>query len=111
MNNLAKINEKLDAVGSILDKVKKAKETQADCGISNDDLMCSIENIKWTIAWLRDDIYSLHDRYANHTQKGHIPPILGADKMEKALKVLSMDKDYEVQKPVIYARANVIEIG
>lgn len=58
---------------------------------------------------LRDYIYGLESKmYAQMDthKKGHLPPILGADKMSKALKTLGCDGDYEIQKPVIYARAS-----
>lgn len=43
--------------------------------------------------------------FIRHHMDGHLPPILGAEKLEKALEVLKIRDDYEVRKPVIYASA------
>jgi len=37
-----------------------------------------------------------------HT-KNHLPPILGAEKLQNALKILEIDKDYVVQPKTIFA--------
>ena len=48
-------------------------------------------------------IYSLEDYLYNHISKGHIPPIVGAEKMNKALSALGLDGDYKVEKRTLYA--------
>lgn len=51
------------------------------------------------VNYIEQDIY-------NHKTKGHIPPILGAGKMENALTVLGIGSDYEVKKPIIWTSAS-----
>lgn len=58
------------------------------------------------ISSLADNMYAgdeyLHKRMDDH-MKGHIPPIEGAGKMNKALKALGMDEDYACMKKTVYA--------
>lgn len=61
-------------------------------------------------------IYALEDDFSMHKSpaKGHLPPIMGADKMNKALKALGLDGDFECQKRIIYAsspkKSSILEI-
>ena len=50
-----------------------------------------------------NNLESMFYTYVSNHQNGHLPPIVGAEKMAGALKSLGVDKDYEVRKPVIYA--------
>jgi len=66
----------------------------------------SMEDIRWInerIGSLRDELYRLWDDLYNHKHNGHIPAINGAKAMNKALKSLGLDEDYEVERKVIYA--------
>lgn len=51
------------------------------------------------ISYLEDGFYS----YADVHGKGHLPAIMGAGKMEKCLKTMGLDEDYQVMKPMIAA--------
>ena len=59
------------------------------------------------ISSLSDDFY----RYQQEHSEGHLPKILGAEKMENALESLGIDRDYEVKKPIVFARQGRTLIG
>lgn len=55
-----------------------------------------------------DRVYSyasrVEDALYNHANSStHIPPIQGAGKMQKALKALGIEDDYDIQKRTIFA--------
>lgn len=51
------------------------------------------------------------DNLYKHMDGGHLPPIKGAGKMEKVLKALDLDDDYQVIKPAIYSFASTVKGG
>lgn len=61
-----------------------------------------LEYINARINYLREDLNYYRDQFYNHTQ-GHLPKIVGASAMEKALKAIGLGDDYTVEKRVIYA--------
>jgi hypothetical protein len=58
---------------------------------------------------LRSYVYqiegSFYDAMREH-RVGHLPPIKGAGKLEKAMEKLGISDDYEIIKPTIYASAS-----
>ena len=63
------------------------------------DYVRSIQNYAYEV---ENSMYKMHSEH----QVGHIPKIQGAGAMEKALKALGIDKDWEIIKPVIFASKN-----
>lgn len=90
-----------------------ATVSTADDKGENVDVRSAIDSaIQWVMyeiqyreRWLQNRLDDIYD-YMDEHRKGHLPPINGAEKMEKALKVLGIGEDYEVRKPVIFARAS-----
>ena len=54
------------------------------------------------IDWMRESVNDIREMFWQH-QEGHIPKIVGATAMTKALKALGLDGDYDVAKKTIYA--------
>jgi len=53
---------------------------------------------------------SLWDYIGNHNE-GHLPKILGTEKMTNALKALGLDGDYNVAKPTVWAsKVSTLEV-
>lgn len=71
-----------------------------------EEFMSMIENVYSYTDYRFNSILSELDRlytsFYQHTQN-HLPPIVGADKMTKALKVLGLDGEYDVAKKTIFA--------
>jgi hypothetical protein len=61
------------------------------------------QEMQYQMNWLWAEIDWIANRLYKHESNGHLPPINGAEKMKKAIDVLGIGGDYEVQKPVIYA--------
>ncbi len=80
------------------------------CGPSWDDLSNLAQYIfremQYQTNWLSAELSYLEHAFYSH-QKGHLPPISGAEKMQKALTVLGIGEDYEVQKPVVWVQASL----
>lgn len=53
--------------------------------------------------WLLGIITSLENAFYNHITRGHLPPIEGPEKMEKAIEALGISGDYKVEKRVVWA--------
>lgn len=62
-----------------------------------------------SIQYLNQRIDNLFQALSNHIDNGHLPPIEGAEKMKKALQVLGIDKDYQIQPTIIYAEDGMPE--
>jgi hypothetical protein len=97
-------------------KVKKAdkaaKASMGDCievelkvEAEVDEPEVTQEDLDWIrsqIEWVRIDINDLYNMHFRHME-GHIPAIVGADKMNTALEALGLANDYKVEKKTIYA--------
>lgn len=62
------------------------------------------------VGYLERSIGNLQERLYDHTSNGHLPPIKSAGQLEKAIKVLGIGDDYQVVKPVIWAKKREIEV-
>lgn len=85
---------------SIADCQKKFQELKGD-GLSEDPRFEALYN---NLGYIIKYIYQVEDSLWNYRiehAKGHLPQIKGAGKMQKALKTLGMEDDYEVTKPMI----------
>lgn len=71
-------------------------------GVSKDEMKALADYIEYRIQSVRRDIENLYTRFWEH-QDGHLPKIVGAANMEKALEALGMAGDYKVEKKTIYA--------
>ncbi len=65
-----------------------------------------LKEMQYQNNWLSSQISYLSEQFYQHS-KGHLPPIMGAEKMENALKTLGVGGDYEVRKPVLYSQASL----
>ena len=98
--NLPKKEVKAD-VGEMDDSTET--EDSMDCCPPKDDYLYYMVDVLYRyIESVSSDLW----RYQWQHQEGHLPPIIGAEKLTNALKALGLEKDYEVKKPVIYASAS-----
>lgn len=102
-------------------KVKKgekaAKASMGDCievelkvDAEVDEPEVTQEDLDWIrsqIEWVRTDINDLFNMHFRHME-GHIPAIVGADKMNTALEALGLANDYKVEKKTIYANDGTV---
>ena len=61
------------------------------------------KEIQYQFNWIWSEVAYLENAFYKHASNGHLPPIVGADKLQKALEILGVGGDYEVRKSVIYA--------
>ena len=55
---------------------------------------------------LRTYIYKLEDQLYTHASEGHLPKIVGADRMNYCLKTLKLDVSYKAEPKIVYASKN-----
>ena len=55
---------------------------------------------------INENHQNIHARMDKH-EDGHLPKIVGAEKMNAALKALGMDGDFEAKKQTVYAAKSV----
>lgn len=63
------------------------------------DMYQMISYIHTRINYLQEDFY----HYTSQHQKGHLPPITDAGKLEEALQKMGLGDSYQVIKPVVFA--------
>lgn len=64
-----------------------------------------MDNIDRRISYVHDRINETQDYTVKHCNSNHVPPLKAAA-MQKFLKVVGMEDDYEVSKPMIYCSAS-----
>ena len=107
MNIPKELQELRANVEELVKKYKEIKGSPDEMGPNHDDKMKDMEDMMFRmisyvhsrISYLENDIYG----YMGSHQKGHLPPILGAGKMEDCLKTMGLSDDYQVYKPMIAA--------
>lgn len=103
--------KKLDEMFASLEtKYKSKADAPVQSQMSYDD-MCQIMNSMYNdmyqmVSSVRNYMYSIEDQsYAKWQShgKGHLPNARTPSQMQKVLKVLGMDQDYDVVRPTITA--------
>ncbi len=85
---------------------EEAKGDMMNCVEVSDIPSPTYQDIQWlsnSIDSIRKDYWDLWDALYEHKNNGHLPPIVGAQAMTKALKAVGLDGDYSVEPKVIYA--------
>lgn len=82
-------------------------EGEKEEGASKDEMKAFADYIDYRIQSVRRDIENLYTNFWQH-QDGHLPKIVGAANMEKALEALGMAGDYKVEKRTIYANDGTV---
>lgn len=96
---LEKLKESLASLDKKFVQLKGNHDT-----VNNPELNNQIWNICYDmIAGLRQYVYSIDDRLYEHSSQGHIPKIVGAERMNNALEALGLDGDYRAEPKTIYA--------
>lgn len=90
-------------------KLLENNEVEIIASLPNEDdtdkereMRWAIEDLSYEVKYALAQMNYLYGALENHYD-GHLPPIVGAGKLEKALKALGMDDDYEVKKRAIFA--------
>lgn len=110
-DQLEKLNKEYKELSTVFGNLsEKFKKTQGNMmGMEDNKLMYDlIENVHKRIDSLANDLY-------NHTYSSniHLPP-LTAGQLEKLLKNIGAENDYEIKKKIIYAnlgRNPILEVS
>ncbi len=62
---------------------------------------CRCGELEYQIKALSEKLEYLQEQFDRHAYQGHIPKVLGVEKMKKVLDVLGLNEEYEVYKPMI----------
>jgi hypothetical protein len=60
-----------------------------------------LKEITWRMEWMERRIETNAEKLYGHMNEGHIPPIQGAGKMNRALEILGLSEDYDARRKVI----------
>ena len=58
-----------------------------------------IDSMRISMSYMMDDFYSYMEKH----NEGHLPKVSSVEQMSKAVKVLGLEDEYEVQKKYIFA--------
>lgn len=72
-----------------------------------EDVSNIVSYLNSRIDWLREDLNYYREQFHEHTEH-HLPEIIGAGAMERALKALGLSDDYKVEKQTIYANDGTV---
>lgn len=107
--------DEFEAIAKSLEEVKSKFKIVADVYDADSAPAVSYSDIDYLhrrCSDCVDRIYKLYDEvykmFAEHTQN-HLPPIQTPSQMEKAIKALGLDKDYDVQKRTIWASDGTVD--
>jgi hypothetical protein len=129
--DIQKLQESFAACHAELKKFNETFKAKADDGMTpekegedkeDEEEYCSKKDLNQlvdVVLRISDNLYSYvaevdgwnYEKWDKHLV-GHIPSIIGAEKMNKALKVLGLSEDYVAQPKVIYSSKNnyVLEV-
>ncbi len=106
MSDLKELKQMLASLDTKFQEIKSSMPSESE----NDKKWAGMyDYLHQSMRGMRDYVYGLENQMYKHMdehKKGHLPPIIGADKMNKALKALGCDGDYNVVKPNLYAHAS-----
>lgn len=98
--------------------ITEAKVSKADgmdgMGDSEDCCPPKDDYLYWFTEYLYKYVSNVESSFSDYVYNhaaGHLPKISGADKMQKALKTLGLEGDYEVIKPAVYVSASKTRHG
>ena len=99
------LEELKQTLASLDDKFKELKGNGEI--VTSPDLQSQIWNVCYDmVSNLRNYVYAVEDRmyskWQDH-QLGHLPQILGAERMNNALETLGLDGDFKAEPKTIYA--------
>lgn len=96
-----KLEELKTSIASLQGELKQLNAAMADIPME-DKVKEHLSNMYNAMYRMNDAVYSYVDRVSarlsDHIYAGHLPPIKSPGKMNKALKALGIDDDYEVGK-------------
>ena len=109
----AELSKLSETFASELAKLKKVIASDSVTSDSNSQLRDCMNAI-YSVA---DNLHNRMDRmsasmyaYQDSHSTGHLPPIVGAGKMNKALASLGLDEDFEASKKTIYASKDLFNV-
>ena len=123
--NTVDLAELTTSLASIKEKYTKTKADMCDVAVEHDK-MCELASMCDSLFFycdslarycqsLQNQIWDTNDSLWTHANGGtHLPPILGPEKMENAVKKLGLDGDYEIKKKMVFAseiKGNTLEIS
>jgi len=105
MSDLKLDLEKLqEATAATKKAFEKLQEIMGDTVDNSVDPQMMINRVMGYMGSLNDQLGYLCDTVRNHMGDGHLPPIKSREHMDRAIKNLGLDKEYEVApKKVVYA--------
>lgn len=109
MNNIdPKLKELKASIETIGNEIKAMPEKN-DMMDKMHQMMSSMYNyVDYVLARSNERINACENKMYDHmASSSHLPPIKGAGKMQKALKTLGLDDDYEAIKIPLYSYASV----
>lgn len=86
----------------------EVKMEEEDDSVSEEDLKSLAEYLNYRIDSVNRELERLYTRFWEHAGNGHLPPIVGAEQMTKALEALGLAGDYKVEKKTIYATDGMV---
>ncbi len=104
------IKDKLSSLKSPEDSIIK-HVSRADCCLPVKECpepccevsLSDISYLHSRIESLWNEVFRVWNALYSHQSEGHLPKINGAEKLQKALDVLGLSGDYEIEKKTIYA--------
>lgn len=103
IDSFEQIIASLDKIGQ---NIKACMDSPDSKNVSKDDMLNMMssmyDSMYASIRYVHDRIDDVHKRMDKHSVN-HLPPIIGPEKMNKALAALGLDGDYQCEKRTIYA--------
>lgn len=106
------LDSKLQEARATAQKIIKELKAYADHPVDNsidpqalvNRVVSYMQTLEGRMGYLEDTVANQRERFYEHTDNGHLPPIKGREQMSKALKGLGLSEEYEpAPKKVVYA--------
>lgn len=86
----------------IEDKITQIKAQTCEAIESGSDQAAILSEMQYIIEYLLSEVSYIENKFYEH-MKGHIPKINSVSQLRRAIEILELDSEYNVEKKTIYS--------
>lgn len=105
-----KLNKEFQALASKVEDFCKKQEMKADLCGDNTEMQCYIDDLNYCVRSISNQLQYLWQAFQDH-MKGHLPAVKSTEQLQRAIDVLGLGDEYDVQKQTVYARRGIFVVG
>ncbi len=107
-NDFKKLEEAKAASDKAFEELKATVDNSAPAQDLINRVMAYLQTFEGRMGYLQDTVMNHRDDFNQHVSQGHLPPIKSREHMDRAIKKLGLDEEYQAApKKVVYANTKL----